>query len=301
MSLSTAIRMSLVKNIYDSLGIYMKKMKYCLVALCCCLSFNAMADRSSVKGDSSYTPSPGQAGKDVIWLPTGTELVSLMLKTANVTNQDLVYDLGAGDGKIAIAAAKEFGAKAVGIEFNPDMAAYAQRNAIQSGVGQLVKIIHGDIFVEDFSQATVVTLYLLPDLNMQLRPTILKMKPGTRVVSHAFSMGDWEADKEMDLDGKAYYWVVPADVAGEWSLEGNEVKKVTLTLAQRFQRIGGNIKIGDQSQPILNPHLEGKQLRFSYIDLNKNYITVKGDINGSEFKGEYKNSYSQGPVLGKRR
>ncbi|WP_173960417.1 class I SAM-dependent methyltransferase [Polynucleobacter arcticus] len=279
----------------------MKKMKYCLVALCCCLSFNAMADRSSVKGDSSYTPSPGQAGKDVIWLPTGTELVSLMLKTANVTNQDLVYDLGAGDGKIAIAAAKEFGAKAVGIEFNPDMAAYAQRNAIQSGVGQLVKIIHGDIFVEDFSQATVVTLYLLPDLNMQLRPTILKMKPGTRVVSHAFSMGDWEADKEMDLDGKAYYWVVPADVAGEWSLEGNEVKKVTLTLAQRFQRIGGNIKIGDQSQPILNPHLEGKQLRFSYIDLNKNYITVKGDINGSEFKGEYKNSYSQGPVLGKRR
>lgn len=260
-----------------------------------------MADRSSVKGDSSYTPSPGQAGKDVIWLPTGTELVSLMLKTANVTNQDLVYDLGAGDGKIAIAAAKEFGAKAVGIEYNPDMAAYAQRNAIQSGVGQLVKIIHGDIFVEDFSQATVVTLYLLPDLNMQLRPTILKMKPGTRVVSHAFSMGDWEADKEMDLDGKAYYWVVPADVAGEWSLEGNEVKKVTLTLAQRFQRIGGNIKIGDQSQPILNPHLEGKQLRFSYIDLNKNYITVKCDINGSEFKGEYKNSYSQGPVLGKRR
>jgi SAM-dependent methyltransferase len=212
-----------------------------------------------------------------------------------------VYDLGAGDGKIAIAAAKEFGAKAVGIEFNPDMAAFAKRNAIQSGVGQLVTIINGDIFVEDFSQATVVTLYLLPDLNMQLRPTILKMKPGTRVVSHAFSMGDWEADKELELDAKAYYWVVPADVAGEWSLEGNEVKNVTLTLAQRFQRIGGNIKIGNQSQPILNPHLEGKQLRFSYIDLNKNYITVKGDVNGSEFKGEYKNSYSQGPVVGKRR
>ena len=279
----------------------MQKIKYCLIALCCSLSLTALADQSSVKGASSYEPSLGQAGKDVIWLPTGTELVSLMLKTANVTNKDLVYDLGAGDGKIAIAAAKEFGAKAVGIEFNPDMAAFAKRNAIRSGVGQLVTIINGDIFVEDFSQATVVTLYLLPDLNMQLRPTILKMKPGTRVVSHAFSMGDWEADKELELDAKAYYWVVPADVAGEWSLEGNEVKNVTLTLAQRFQRIGGNIKIGNQSQPILNPHLEGKQLRFSYIDLNKNYITVKGDVNGSEFKGEYKNSYSQGPVVGKRR
>ncbi len=144
----------------------MKKAKYFLAVLCCSISLTALADKSSVKIDSSYTPSPGQAGKDVIWLPTGTELVSLMLKTANVTSKDLVYDLGAGDGKIAIVAAKEFGAKAVGIEFNPDMAAFAQRNAIQSGVGHLVNIIRGDIFVEDFSKATVVTLYLLPDLNM---------------------------------------------------------------------------------------------------------------------------------------
>ena len=279
----------------------MKKVKYWFVALCCSISLTALADKSSVKGDSSYTPSPGQAGKDVIWLPTGTELVSLMLKTANVTSKDLVYDLGAGDGKIAIAAAKEFGAKAVGIEFNPDMAAFAQRNAIKSGVGHLVNIIRGDIFVEDFSQATVVTLYLLPDLNMQLRPTILKMKPGTRVVSHAFSMGDWEADKEIEADAKAYYWVVPANVAGEWLLDGIELKNATLTLAQRFQKIGGNIKIGNKSQPILNSHLEGKYLRFSYLDLNNNLITVRGEVNGSEFKGEDKGGYSQGLVLGKRR
>jgi len=279
----------------------MKKVKYWLVALCCSISLTALADKSGVKVDSSYTPSPGQAGKDVIWLPTGTELVSLMLKTANVTSKDLVYDLGAGDGKIAIAAAKEFGAKAVGIEFNPDMAAFAQRNAIKSGVGHLVNIIRGDIFVEDFSQATVVTLYLLPDLNMQLRPTILKMKAGTRVVSHAFSMGDWEADKEIETDAKAYYWVVPANVAGEWLLDGIELKNATLTLAQRFQRIGGNIKIGNKSQPILNPQLEGKNLRFSYLDLNNNLITVRAEVNGSEFKGEDKGGYSQGLVLGKRR
>ena len=293
--------MTLIQKSFIYVEIGMKKVKYWLVALCCSISLTALADKSSIKADSSYIPSPGQAGKDVIWLPTGTELVSLMLKTANVTSKDLVYDLGAGDGKIAIAAAKEFGAKAVGIEFNPDMAAYAQRNAIQSGVGHLVNIIRGDIFVEDFSQATVVTLYLLPDLNMQLRPTILKMKPGTRVVSHAFSMGDWEADKEIETDAKAYYWVVPANVAGEWSLDGIEFKNATLTLAQRFQKIGGNIKIGNKSQPILNSHLEGKHLRFSYLDLNNNLITVRGEVNGSEFKGEDKGGYSQGLVLGKRR
>jgi SAM-dependent methyltransferase len=279
----------------------MKKMNYWLAVLCCSVSFSALADNSSPTSDSSYKPSLGQDGKDVIWLPTGTELVSLMLKTAKVTPRDLVYDLGAGDGKIAIAAAKEFGAKAVGIEYNKDMVAYAQRNANQSGVGHLVKIINGDIFIEDFSKATVVTLFLLPDLNLKLRPIILKMKPGTRVVSHAFTMGDWEPDEELDLDAKAYYWVVPANVAGEWSLDSIELKNATLTLAQRYQKIGGNIKIGDKSQPILNSHLEGKNLRFSYIDLNDNLITVKGEFNGSVFKGGDKGGYSQGLVTGKRR
>ena len=283
------------------MGINVKKIKLLLAAICCSVSFSALADKSAIKGDPSYRPSPGQAGKDVIWLPTGTDLVTAMLKKANVGSSDLVYDLGAGDGKIAIAAAKEFGAKAVGIEYNKDMAAYAQRNAKQSGVGHLVKIIHGDIFVEDFSKATVVTLYLLPDLNIRLRPTILKMKPGTRVVSHAFTMGDWEADEVIGPDSSAYYWVVPANVAGEWSLDGVGLKNATLTLAQRYQRIGGNIKIGDKSQPILNPHLEGKYLRFAYVDAADNLITVKGEINGSEFKGDDKGGYSQGMVTGKRR
>ncbi len=127
------------------------------------------------------------------------------------------------------------------------------------------------------------------------------MKPGTRVVSHAFSMGDWEADKEIEADAKAYYWVVPANVAGEWSLDGIELQNATLTLAQRFQRIGGNIKIGNKSQPILNPQLEGKNLRFSYLDLNNNLITVRAEVNGSKLKGEDKGGYSQGLVLGKRR
>ena len=279
----------------------MKKLKFMLAAICCSVSFSALADKPGAKIDPSYKPSPGQPGKDVIWLPTGSELVTQMLKTANVSSKDLVYDLGAGDGKIAIAAAKEFGAKAVGIEFNPNMAAYAQRNAKQAGVGHLVKIINGDIFVEDFSKATVVTLYLLPDLNIKLRPTILKMKPGTRVVSHAFTMGDWEADKVIGQDANAYYWVVPANVAGEWVLDGVELKNATLSLAQKYQRIGGNITIGGKTQPILNSHIEGKYLRFSFVDSSNNLITVKGEVNGSEFKGEDKGGYSQGMVTGKRR
>ena len=126
-----------------------------------------------------------------------------------------MYDLGAGDGKIPIAAAKQFGARAVGIEYNPDMAELARRNAKRAGVDDLVTIITGDIFKEDFSKATVVTMYLLPDLNLKLRPMILKMKPGTRVTSHQFHMGDWEPDETLTQEYRdAYVWIVPADVAG---------------------------------------------------------------------------------------
>lgn len=253
-------------------------------------------------GDDKYKPSMGQDGKDVIWIPTGSELVTKMLKIANVGPTDLVYDLGAGDGKIAIAAAKEFGARAVGIEYNPEMAALGQRNAERAGVADKVKIIQGDIFKEDFSKATVVTLYLLPELNLQLRPTILKMKPGTRVVSHAFNMVDWEPDDEIDTPAKAYYWIVPASVAGEWSLESFEPQsKTTLNLSQHYQRIGGNLTIGRKTQPILNPKLSGDKLQFSYIDRNNNFRTARATVTGSTMKGEDKGGYMHSEFSGTRR
>jgi tRNA A58 N-methylase Trm61 len=128
-----------------------------------------------------------------------------MLTAAKVTKDDLVYDLGSGDGKIPIAAAKQFGAHAVGIEYNADMAELARRNAKRAGVDNLVKIVTGDIFKEDFSKATVVTMYLLPELNLRLRPTILNMKPGTRVTSHQFTMGDWEADETAEIEYRTAY------------------------------------------------------------------------------------------------
>jgi SAM-dependent methyltransferase len=280
----------------------MKMLKAWLAVLGLAFSLNAFAQYPAAGGDDKYQPRLGQEGKDVIWMPTGGELVTLMLKTAKVTPNDLVYDLGAGDGKIAIAAAKEFGARSIGIEFNPDMAAFAQRNAVRAGVGDRVKIINGDIFKEDFSKATVVTLYLLPDLNLKLRPILLKMKPGTRVVSHAFTMGDWEADQEIEAGQRGYFWIVPANVAGDWVIDGIETQnKVVLNLVQRYQRIGGSLTVGAKAQPILNPSLEGDKLSFGYIDRNNNLHNVKLTVNGSQLKGEGKGGYLTNSITGNRR
>ena len=280
----------------------MKMLKAWLAVLGLVFSLNAFAQYPAAGGDDKYQPRLGQEGKDVIWMPTGGELVTLMLKTAKVAPNDLVYDLGAGDGKIAIAAAKEFGARSIGIEFNPDMAAFAQRNAVRAGVGDRVKIINGDIFKEDFSKATVVTLYLLPDLNLKLRPILLKMKPGTRVVSHAFTMGDWEADQEIEAGQRGYFWIVPANVAGDWVIDGIETQnKVVLNLVQRYQRIGGSLTVGGKAQPILNPSLEGDKLSFGYIDRNNNLHNVKLTVNGSQLKGEGKGGYLTNSITGNRR
>lgn len=278
----------------------MRFLKSWLLFVCLTLSFQSFAQFPSDSGDDQYQPRLGQEGKDVIWMPTGNDLVNLMLKTAKVGPSDLVYDLGAGDGKIAIAAAKNFGARAVGIEFNPEMAALAQRNAKRAGVGDRVTIINGDIFKENFSKATVITLYLLPDLNLRLRPTILKMKPGTRVVSHAFTMGDWEPDQELDVGSRGFYWVVPANVAGEWSLNGIESSnKATLSLTQHYQNIAGNITIGNKSQPILKAKLEGDKLSFSYMGRKNTLHNISGKVTGNEFRGEDPAFY-QSVITGKR-
>ena len=252
-------------------------------------------------GDDQYKPRVGQEGKDVVWVPTTNELLAIMLKTAKVNSNDLVYDLGSGDGRIAIAAAKDFGARAVGIEFNPAMAELAQRNVNRSGVSERVKIINGDIFVEDFSRATVVTMYLLPELNIALRPTILKMKPGTRVTSHAFNMGDWDADIEIDSPAKAYYWVVPAQVQGEWLISGMETDRTILKLSQFYQKIGGTLQIGNNTQPLLNPKLEGSILSFTYLDRDKSSHFVMMSVENNELKGKYKSrSYNDNVIAGKR-
>ena len=253
-------------------------------------------------GDEKYQPSVGQGGKDVIWVPTPDDLIKQMLETAKVTPQDLVFDLGAGDGKIAIAAARDFGATSVGIEYNPEMAALAQRNANRQGVGNKVKIINGDIFKEDFSKATVVTLYLLPSLNLKLRPTLLEMKPGTRIVSNSFDMADWEPDARIGSDyTRGYFWIVPAKVAGKWSMGGqSEIAKGEIELTQQFQNVGGTLTMNGKTQPLLSPTLSGDNLTFRFLnELGKQRI-VELKVAGDRMAGTLKENTGLGDVTAQR-
>ena len=247
----------------------------------------------SVLQSETYVPKRGQMGKDVMWLPTNDDLVFKMLDAAQVGPRDELVDLGAGDGKIPIAAARQFGARAWGIEYNKDLAALAQRNAQRAGVAERVRIVHGDIFKEDFSKATVVTMYLLEELNTQLRPTILAMKPGTRVLSNTFSMGDWEPDQVIRVsNGTGYFWTVPANVAGLWTLSGlDENGNATLKLEQSFQRLGGSLTLQGKTQNLLGARIEGSVLHFSFINADGLLKAVKVFVNGQLLSGELTGPY----------
>ena len=244
-----------------------------------------------------FEPQVGQAGKDVIWVPTPDEVVERMLTMAQTGPNDVHFDLGAGDGKIAIMAAKKFGAKATGIEYNPDMVKYANEKAQQAGVagvgpGKAI-IRQADIFATDFSSATVITLYLLPSLNMKLRPTILSMKPGTRVVSHSFTMEDWEADESSTMEGRrAYFWVVPANVMGTWALDAGGQKN-DLTLEQTFQKINGSVAYGNIHAGLREARLRGPQIGFAFVDQGGVRREFTGTVNGRSMSGTFRDDKGQ--------
>ena len=240
-----------------------------------------------------FEPQVGQAGKDVIWVPTPDEVVDRMLRMAQVTSNDYVIDLGAGDGKIAIAAAKKFGARSLGIEYNPDMVKHAMRNAEKAGVIGKARVVHGDIFQTDFTQATVITMYLLPALNLKLRPQILAMRPGTRVVSHSFNMEDWEPDETSTFDGRsAYLWVVPANVNGTWTLEAGG-ERSEITLEQRYQRLSGTVGLAPQLRAGLREaQLRGFVISFAYVDNNGVRRDFNGRITGNRMEGSFRGDNS---------
>ena len=231
-----------------------------------------------------FQPQVGQSGKDVIWVPTPDALVDRMLRMANVTPKDFVMDLGSGDGRIAIAASKTFNARAMGIEYNPDMVALSNQSAAREGVAEMVKFIKADIFETDFSQASVITMYLLPSLNVKLRPKLLDMKAGTRIVSHAFDMGEWVADETATVEGRsAYLWIVPAKTAGTWTLEVGGTKS-TVQISQTFQKIEGNVQRGDRLSP-LNGSVRGDEIRFSTPDGQGGRREYVGRITGERMEG----------------
>ena len=226
-----------------------------------------------------YQPSVGQEGKDVIWVPTPDSLIQAMLDLAKVTPDDYVMDLGSGDGRIVIAAAKR-GARAVGFEFNPDMVALSRRNAETAGVSGKATFVNADIFESDFSKATVITMYLLPQLNLKLRPTILSFKPGTRVVSHAFTMGEWVADQTVEQEGRtAYLWIVPAHAEGTWTCK-MPTGAAELILTQQFQNAQGTLKLNGKVLTLNGAKLDGSRIRF--VAGNRNY---SGLINDKKIDG----------------
>jgi hypothetical protein len=252
---------------------------------------------SAAAQQQKFEPQVGQAGKDVIWVPTPDDVVDRMLTMAQVGPNDIHFDLGAGDGKIAIAAAKKFGARATGIEYNPDMVKYANAQAEKAGVagngpGKAL-IRHADIFATDFSQATVITLYLLPALNMKLRPQILSMRPGTRVASHSFNMEDWEADEISSLDGRrAYFWIVPANVTGTWNLELNN-QRMEMTFEQTFQKITGSVTLGPAQGGLREARLRGANIAFAYVDGAGLRRDFTGRVSGSRMEGSFRDEKGQ--------
>jgi precorrin-6B methylase 2 len=234
-------------------------------------------------GNAAYEPQVGQEGKDVVWVPTSHALVEKMLDMAKATPKDFVIDLGSGDGRTVIAAAKR-GIHALGVEYNPDMVELSRRNAAKEGVSDKATFVRGDLFETDLSKATVITMFLLPEINLKLRPKILDLKPGTRIVSNSFTMEEWKhdqsaiADKDCTSYCTAYLWIVPAKVGGTWRMPNGELK-----LKQEFQMVGGTLTTGGNTLSITGGRLNGDQISFRAG--NAHYT---GRVSGNTIEGTVK-------------
>lgn len=236
---------------------------------------------SQVKVRDEYSPEQGQEGKDVRWFPTPQALVEKMLDMAKITSTDFLVDLGSGDGRTVITAAKR-GVHSVGVEFNPDLVNLSKKNAAKEGVSDKAEFIKADLFSYDFSKATVVTMFLLPEINLRLRPKILEMKPGTRIVSTTFTMQNWQYDDIVRIDDKtskwttAYLWIVPAKLAGNWKFEGGELK-----LNQQFQIVTGELTTDGNTIKLTGGRIKGTDLTFIaggiryYGILKENKLEIK--------------------------
>jgi hypothetical protein len=251
-----------------------------------------------------YEPQIGQAGKDVIWVPTPQRAVERMLTLAKVGPDDFLIDLGSGDGRIVIAAAKRHGARGFGVDLNPDMVKLSQHRARQAGVADRARFYVRDIFQTDLAPATVVTLYLLPELNLRLRPKLLALAPGTRIVANAFDMGEWEADAfDSETASALRLWIVPARVAGRWAWaeqRNGHTQHVELELNQQFQRISGLASVGNRRLRIRSARLQGARVRFTLLEEQRADYGVRydytGRVRGDTIEGEVSSSEAKKPL-----
>ena len=247
-------------------------------ALALSLSVALASGIAQAQPAKEYEPEVGQAGKDVVWVPTPQALVDKMLDMAKVTPKDYVIDLGSGDGRTVITAAKR-GSKALGIEYNPDMVELSKRSAAKEGVSDKASFVKADLFESDFSQAQVITMFLLSSINLKLRPKILDLKPGTRIVSNTFDMAEWKPDETANLAGcsswcTAHLWIVPAKVGGVWTTSQGE-----LTLKQTFQMISGTLKNGNAATQV-SGKLNGDQITFTAGN-----VQYSGRVSGNSMEG----------------
>jgi hypothetical protein len=238
-------------------------------------AFAFAAFAQGAQAPSTFEPKVGQDGKDVPWVPSPQVLADKMLDMAEVTPQDFLIDLGSGNGITVITAAKH-GLRAHGIEYNPDLVALTRRNAAAEGVSESATFALADLFESDFSKAQVITMFLLPELNMRLRPTILDMAPGTRIVSNTFPMGDWRPDQAETAPGcrawcTAFLWIVPAKVEGAWQLTQG-----ALILTQQFQMVSGTLG----STPLRAGRLRGEEITFTAGD-----VVYTGRVQGNTISG----------------
>jgi hypothetical protein len=264
--------------------LYTARMNLRLLLSLLCFALAAPAFAQAQKEEpaaTTFEPTTGQAGKDVVWVPTPQALVDRMLDMAKLKPRDFVMDLGSGDGRTVITAAKR-GAHALGVEYNPDMVELSRRNAEKEGVSAKAKFIKADLFKTDFSRATVITMFLLPDINMKLRPKILNLRPGTRIVSNSFTMGDWESDDTQTVKPEegcdtswctAHLWIVPAQVAGTHALPQGQ-----LVLKQNFQVLSGTLESGGKTYAI-----EGR-VRGSAVTITAGGKTYRGRMNGKRLE-----------------
>ncbi|RPI43588.1 MAG: class I SAM-dependent methyltransferase [Betaproteobacteria bacterium] len=274
-----------------------RQLAYALAAALAAAVLSSASVSVSAGTPEPFKPEVGQAGQDVIWVPTPARAVERMLALARVGPDDFLIDLGSGDGRIVIAAARRWGARGFGVDLNPDMVRLSEHRAREAGVSDRAKFYVRDIFKTDLREASVVTLYLLPELNLRLRPQLLKLVPGTRIVANAFDMGEWEAD-EVDTTTASMLrlWVVPADVAGHWSWSfgpKGHLRSFELDINQQFQRISGVVTLGQQRLRLRNPKLKGSELSFVLLEqqradhgVRSDYVgRVKGDVIEGEMTG----------------
>jgi len=253
--------------------------------LAACFVSLAVIAQQAPETKEPYEPIEGQAGKDVVWVPTPLVLVEKMLDMARVTPRDFVMDLGSGDGRNIIAAAKR-GARALGVEYNPDMVELSRRNAAREGVADKAQFVQGDMYEADITQATVLALFLLTENLNRLAPKFLALKPGSRIVVNGFEIDDWKFDETGRAEGDcmswctAYLYIVPARVEGTWRLpQGGRLK-----LEQKFQELTGTLTAGGTSTPITNGRLRGEQIRFT-VGGTEYTGRVDGDTMSGDLKG----------------